>query len=222
MKRPRRNRCTIPYPTKRGAGLRRARRLLRPRLGPDERDEGARGPFSDVEPSIRAPRGDDEDLSVGGGTNRRHNPTVRVELAGPCVRDPRRPRRGHDAVIRSPVGKAEAPIANDHRHVRETGGGQIRTSPFREGGLPLNRNDVARSDEGREQGRVIPRARPDLEDSFPGPELGFLQHDRNHRGGGNRLAGSDGERNVLVPGRPVLRTYEGLTGYREERGADRR
>src|SRR5712691_1193672 len=68
---------------------------------------------------------------------------------------------------------------------------------------------------------MIAGACPDLEDAFLRFEAGLLEHDRHHRGRGDRLAESDGKGDILVRGHSVLRTDERLAGDREKRGPDR-
>ena len=69
---------------------------------------------------------------------------------------------------------------------------------------------------------MVAGARPDLEDPLSRFEGRFLEHDRNHRGRRDRLAGSDRQGDVLIGLVPVLRSHESLPRHREERGPNAR
>src|SRR5438309_3647636 len=69
---------------------------------------------------------------------------------------------------------------------------------------------------------MVAGARPDLEDPLSRFEGRFLEHDRNHRGRRDRLAGSDRQGDVLTGLVPVLWSHESLPRHREERSPDTR
>src|SRR6267143_85972 len=60
---------------------------------------------------------------------------------------------------------------------------------------------------------MIAGACPDLEDAFLPFEAGLLEHNRDHRGRGDRLAESYGKGDILVRGHSVLRTNHRLVRH---------
>src|SRR5205807_10194987 len=125
------------------------------------------------------------------------------------------PERAGPAALRPPDDGDHArggpPQAGGAR-ARDRDGLRVSCSPPR----------VPRRPEEREEGCMIPGARPDLEHALPRLEAGLLEHDRDHRGRGDRLAGSDRQWDVLVSRGLVLRTDECLAGDREKGGSNPR
>src|SRR3989449_2961094 len=210
-----RSRSTTLSPTKPGAIRRRARELGRPGPRADERHEGTWRSLSDLQFAVRLPGRDDEDLPAPRA-DRSDDSSTRRELVLPGIRNLRRACGRQDAVVRSPLGIAEAAIADDDGHGGETRPSEVRPPPFGKPGNAFDRHDVLRPDEVREEGRMVPGSRPDLEYAVPGRKLGFLEHDRDHRGRGDRLASPDRQRHVGVRVVRVLRTDEHLPGYGKE------
>src|SRR5438093_4039232 len=211
-----RSRSTTRSPTKRGAIRRRARELDRPGPRPHERHEGTRRSLSDLQFAVRLPGRDDEDLPAPRA-DRSDDPSTRRELVLPRIRNLRGARGRQDAVVRSPLGIAEAAIADDDGHGREARLGEVRPSRFGKPRDAFNRHHVLRPDEVRDEGRVVAGSRPDLEYAVPGRKLSFLEHDRDHRRRGDRLASPDRQRHVGIGVVRILRTNEHLPGYGQER-----
>src|SRR2546422_10286850 len=164
---PPRNRSTTPSPTKPGAIRRRARELVRPGPRADERHEGTRRSLPDLQVAVRLPGRDDEDLPAPRA-DRSDDSSTRRELVLPRIRKLRGARGRQDAVVRSPLGIAEAAIADDDGHVGEACPAEVRPPPFRKPGNAFDRHHVLRPDEVRDEGRMVPRPRPDLEYAVPG------------------------------------------------------
>src|SRR5439155_7118133 len=97
-------RAPVQDPARRGLGPFDPGRLKlgRPRLRPDERDEGAWRALSDLEAPILVAGGNHEDLPVRRGADWRDDATPPGELAPPGFRDASGARGGHDAAVGSP------------------------------------------------------------------------------------------------------------------------
>src|SRR5438094_372852 len=124
-----RSRSTTLSPTKPWAVRRPARELARPGPRADERHEGTRRSLSDLQVAIRLPGRDDQDLPAPRA-DRGDDSSTRRELVLPRIRNLRGARGRQDAVVRSPLGIAEAAIADDDGHGREARLGEVRPSPF--------------------------------------------------------------------------------------------
>jgi len=155
-------------------------------------------------------------------SNRGDDPTPKRQLRRPCVRNPRRGRCCEDTIVGSTLRVSQAAVSDDDRDVGEAGRREVRPCSGDEGRVPLDRDHVPRPDEGREEGRVVPGTRPDFEDPLSEPELGFLQHDRDHRGGRDRLTVPDRQGCVFVRRLPRFLRHEHIAGHRKERVPDPR
>ena len=63
---------------------------------------------------------------------------------------------------------------------------------------------------------MIPGTRPDLQHPLPGPQARLLEHDRDHRRRGDRLAAPDRQRDIRVRVVAVFRPDERFSRDREE------
>src|SRR5947209_12268644 len=149
-----------------GAVQRRARKLVRPGPRADERHEGTRRSFPDLEFAVGPPGCDNQDLPAPR-PDRGDDSSARRELAPPWIRDLRGAGGRQDAVVRSLLGIAETAISDDDGHACVAGPGEVRPPPFRQPGDPFDRYDTLRPDDVRDEGRMVPGPRPDLEHVIP-------------------------------------------------------
>src|SRR3989454_3869038 len=210
------SRSTTRSRTKPGAIRRRAPKLARPGPRADERHEGTWRSFPSLEAAVDPPGRDDQDLPAPRA-DRGDDSSTRRKLVPPWIRNLRGTCGRQDAVIRSPLGIAEAAIADDDGHGREARPSEVRPPPFRKPGNAFDRHHILRPNEVRDEGRMVPGSRPDLEYAVPGRKLGFLEHDRDHRRRGDRLSSPDRQRHVGIGVVRILRTHERLPGYGQER-----
>ena len=104
--------------------------------------------------------------------------------------------RGHvDRVERRLLGKPARPVADDDVHVFDAGGGEVAPRLLGELGLALDAPHLAR--EVSQDGRVIARARADVEHLLVPGQLQQLAHPRDHHGLRDGLARADRQRGVL-------------------------
>src|SRR3989449_5824982 len=215
--RPRlRTRCTSRSPTKHGATPPPARELRRPSARPDERDEGARRSFPEVEASIGLPGCNDQHLSAPRADGGDDASSGR-ELKSPRIRDFGGTRRRHDDVVWTALGVPETAISDHHGHAGKAGASKIRPRPFGEPRDSLNRYDLFGPEHVRNERRVVAGPRPNLEDSIARCEPGLFEHDCDHRRCRNRLASPNRERDVVIGRVRILGPDERLPRHREER-----
>src|ERR1019366_5427146 len=128
----------------------------------DERNVRNLAGILGARPAVRE-LADDEQLLPRGGTDRDHEAPARRELRHERVRHLRCGRRHEDGVVRGMLAPAVRAVENFVGDVRDAERLQEENGPFPQRCDALEREEPAR--ETREDGGLIARAGPDLEDS---------------------------------------------------------
>ena len=106
------------------------------------------------------------------------------------------PRRNENGVVGRVGTPTQGPIAHEERHVGGRGRLEGRLGRLGEASDPLDREHLI--GERRQQGCLVPRPGPDLEDALLPRQAQGLEVARLREGLGDRLAIADRQRGVLV------------------------
>lgn len=168
----------------------------RPALGTDQRNEAHVGDLLGPVLGLGQPRDTDELLHPHVGAERHHQPAADAELALQRLGHLGAGRGDRDGVVGCMVGPSPGPVSMENVDVRYAEISKRRRGLLGELADPLDRVHVA-GDAREHRGRVS-RAGSDLEHLLTALEREGVRHQRDDVRLRDRLAGSDGQRRVLV------------------------